>query len=281
LPRRNYWATIKPPGPRGSNLSVLKVMTTVFPKAISTIASVLLLTGVRLQAESADELIEKGDVYYAKLQAAEALKFYLPAEKLEPKNVRLLVRISREYRHLMSDAPKPEEKLKLGSIAVDYAKTAAALGPNDSDAQLAVAISYGKLQPLEGIGARIEASRIIKQAADKAIRLDPRCDLGWHVLGRWHRVLADLNPVKRALAQAAYGKLPDSTYAEAAGCFEKAIELNPSRLMHYVELGRVYADMGRTADARHFITTGLAMRDTEKDDPETKQEGRELLAKLR
>jgi tetratricopeptide (TPR) repeat protein len=240
----------------------------------------LLMTPATLHAEPADELIAKGDAYYVRLQAAEALKFYLPAEKLEPNNVHLLVRISREYRHLMSDATNPEQKLGLGSTAADYAKRAASLAPNDPEAQLAVAISYGKLEPLEGNREKFEASRIIKNAADKAIKLDPSSDLGWHVLGRWHMALAEVSAFERAMAQLAYGKLPESSYEDAARCFEKAIELNPSRLMHYIELGRVYAHMGRIEDARNFITKGLAMRETEKDDPETKRQGQELLAKL-
>ena len=181
----------------------------------------------------------------------------------------------------MSDATNPGEKLSLGSTAVNYAKRAVTLQPDDPEAQLAVAISYGKLEPLEGNREKIEASRIIKDAADKVIKLDPSSDLGWHVLGRWHMALADVPAFERALAQFAYGKLPESTYAEAARCFEKAIELNPNRLMHYIELGRVYAHMGRNADARIFITKGLGMRDTEKDDPETKRQGQELLARIR
>lgn len=252
-------------------------------KALSAFFAVtsVILTGSAFAAESADELIKNGDIFYAKLQAAEALKFYLPAEKIDPKNVRLLVHISREYRHLMSDASTPEEKRKLGGAAVDYANRAALLGPNDADAQLAVAISYGVLQPLEGNRERIEASRLIKIAVDKTIRLDPHNDLGWHVLGRWHKELADVGPVKRALAQTVYGEtLPPSTYGEAITCFEKAIELNPNRLIHYIELGRVYAQMGRSDEARRLIAKGLAMQNLEKDDPETKRQGRELLAKL-
>jgi hypothetical protein len=50
--------------------------------------------------------------------------------------------------------------------------------------------------------------------------------------------------------------------------------------MHYIELGRVYAQMGRTEEARRLITKGLAMQDTEKDDSETKRQGQEVLAKL-
>ena len=51
--------------------------------------------------------------------------------------------------------------------------------------------------------------------------------------------------------------------------------------MHYVELGRTYAQMGKKDDARRFINKGIAMPDVEKDDPETKQHGRETLKKLR
>jgi tetratricopeptide (TPR) repeat protein len=250
-----------------------------FPKAYPAVAA-LFLSGVIVQAGSADELIAKGNGYYEKLDAQEALKYYLPAEKLEPENVRLLVRISREYRHLMSDASKTEEKLRLGGIAVDYAKRAAALGPNDPEAQLAVAISYGKLQPLASTKEKVETARIIKSEADKAIKLDPRSDLAWHVLGRWNMGYAEVTGVKRVLAELVYGKLPATTYEDAAKCFEKAIELKPDRLIHYIELGLVYSHMGRTTDARRVITKGLAMKETEKDDPEAKQRGRETLAKL-
>jgi tetratricopeptide (TPR) repeat protein len=255
-------------------------MRTAFPLNTLSAALALALASMGMGAESAGELIEKGDVFYAKLQAAEALKFYLPAEKLEPNNVRLLVRIAREYRHLMSDATIANEKLQLGNTAVDYAQRAVALAPNDPETQLALAISYGKMLPLEGTRQRIATLALIKTAADRVITLDPNNDLAWHILGRWYLALAEVGTVKRALARIAYGKLPPAKYEDAVRCFEKAIALNPNRLMHYIELGRAYAQMGRDADARKFITQGLAMPETEKDDPETKNLGRQILKKL-
>jgi Flp pilus assembly protein TadD len=77
-----------------------------------------------------------------------------------------------------------------------------------------------------------------------------------------------------------YGGLPEGSNEEAERDMKKALELNPNRLMHYIELGRIYAQMGRKDDARQFINKGLAMPDTEKDDPETKRRGRETLQKL-
>ena len=240
----------------------------------------LALASTGTAAESAEELIRKGDVFYDKLQPVEALKYYLPAEELDPNNVRLLVCIARQYRHLMSDAPQKSEKLQLGKTAVDYASRAVALAPNDPEAQLALAISYGKMLPLEDTKQQIATSRLIKIAVDKVIALDPKKDLAWQVLGRWYLGLAQVGPAKRALARVAYSPLPPAKYEDAVRCFEKAIALNPNRLMHYIELGRTYAQMGRKADARKFITKGLAMPETEKDDPETKRLGQQILKKL-
>src|SRR4030095_6199708 len=135
-------------------------MQPTFLLSTLSVALALAVASSGAGAESAEELIQKGDVFYDKLQAAEALKFYLPAEKLDPNNVRLLVRIAREYRHLMSDATEVTEKLQLGNTAGEYAQRAVVLAPNDPETQLAVAISYGKMLPIEGTKQRITNSRL-------------------------------------------------------------------------------------------------------------------------
>lgn len=231
-------------------------------------------------AGSAEDLVEKGKVFEQKFQAKEALRYYLAAEKLEPQNCRVLVRIARQYRYLMSDAPTEEEKLRFGHIALDYSTRAAGAGPQDCDAQLATAITLGEMLPYLPTKEQIAASPRIKASVDKALQLDPNNDTAWHILGRWNRVLADVNTVKRALAKVLYGGLPNGSNEEAARDMKKAIHLNPNRLMHYIELGRVYAQMGRKDDARQYINKGLAMPDAEKDDPQTKQRGRETLQNL-
>jgi tetratricopeptide (TPR) repeat protein len=231
-------------------------------------------------AESADDLIDKGKVFDRKFQANEALPLYLSAEKLEPKNPDLLVRIARQYRYLMTDASDMNEKLRLGHLALDYSERAAACGPKDCDAQLAPAITLGKMLPYLPKKEQVSASPRIKDSVDKALAIDPRNDNAWHILGRWNRVLAEISGAKRFLAGLVYGELPKGSYEEAERAMKKAIALNPHRLMHYIELGRIYAQMGRTDEARELINKGLGMPDAEKDDPETKQRARETLAKL-
>ncbi len=246
----------------------------------SLIIAALLLISPASHAQSANDLMGSGDAFDRKFQADKALQHYLPAEKLEPQNVPLLLRIARQYRHLMTDASSSAEKLRLGGIALGYGKRAAALAPNDSEAQLSPAITYGKMLPLQGSKEQVDASPRIKAGADKAIKLDPRNDVAWHVLGRWHQALANVGGVKRVLGGLIYGKLPTTTNEAAVACFDKAIAINPNRLRHYIELGRTYAQMGKNAEARQLIKKGMSMPNMEHDDPELKQRGRETLAKV-
>ena len=239
-----------------------------------------LLIEVASAAESADALIDKGKAFERKFQAKEALPLYLSAEKIEPKNPELLVRIARQYRYLMTDASDTQEKLKLGHLALDYSERAAACGPKDCDAQLAPAITLGKMLPYLPTKEQVSASPRIKESVDKALALDPHNDNAWHILGRWNRVLAEISSAKRLLAGLVYGQLPKGSIEEAETDMKKAIAINPHRLMHYIELGRIYAQMGKKDEARDSINRGLGMPDSEKDDPETKARGRETLAKL-
>ncbi len=231
-------------------------------------------------AESFKELVSLGDTQDRTWNASEALKYYLPAEKLEPNNDEVLTRIARQYRHLASDSGDIGEKKRLGNLALTYAQRAVALDPKDSDCQLSVAISYGKLMPVLGKKEQVAASSQMKAYAERALALNPRDDMAWHVLGRWHQVLADVKGLKRKIGSMLYGNLPSTTPEEAVKCFRKAIELDGSKPRHYIELGRTYAQMGRKEEARQYINKGLAMTNVEKDDAEVKAKGRQTLAEL-
>jgi tetratricopeptide (TPR) repeat protein len=234
----------------------------------------------RGSGESVSELIAQGDQFDKQLQPKEALENYLPGNKLEPDNVDLLVRIARQYRHLMADTSSNKDKLRLGYISLEFATRAATLAPNNAEAQLSPAISYGKMLPFMGSKDQVNASPRIKAAVDRTLELDPTNDTAWHILGRWNRVLANVNVVKRALAKALYGDLPVTTNEAAEKCLLRAIQINPNRLIHCIELGRIYVQMGRKEDARKYIQKGLAMPDKEKDDPEMREIGRQMLKKL-
>lgn len=249
-------------------------------KALLT-AAALCIASASVLGQSPEELLQKADALDVKLEAKEALQIYLELEKLQPDNADVLVRIARQYRHLMADASSNEQKLKLGSTALQYGKRAAAMDPSNSDAQLSCAISYGKMVPFMSNKEQVACSKAIKAGAEKAVKLNSSNDLAWHILGRWHRNVANVGGVKKMLASMIYDKLPEASNDEAVNCLEKAVKLNPGRLMHYVELGRVYAQVGRTSEACKYLEKGLAMPSVEKDDPDAKAAAKELLSSLK
>jgi len=255
-------------------------MKTPFTFRSLAVTSLLFLGNATAQAETVAQLTAKGDAADKSFNPGLALQSYLPAEKLNPNDVELLLSIARQYRHLMCDVGNEADKLKYGNISLTYAKRAAGLAPKNSDAQLSPAITYGKMMPFEPKSEQVATSPLIKAAADRAIKLNPLNDTAWHVLGRWHESMANITGVRRSLGEALYGKLPVGTNAEAVACFNKAIALNPGRLRHYIELGRTYAQMGNTADARKNLEKGLKMTNKEKDDYELKALGKESLASL-
>src|SRR5678815_631252 len=116
-------------------------MSLALSRLLLLLTATLLMMAAAAGAQTVEELLGKGDVFDRKFAADEALKFYLTAERLDPTDVRVLLRVARQYRHLMADASAKTEKLRLGHVALGYAQRAAALAPNDAEAQLSIAIT--------------------------------------------------------------------------------------------------------------------------------------------
>ena len=253
---------------------------TISFKAFLVFSSFFLPCGTGFGA-SVSELVKQGEVYDLKFNPTEALKFYLPAEQLEPKNAGILERIARQYRHQMADVPSVNEKIRLSGLAMDYAERAVALAPRDSEAHLSIAICHAKSIELYDRKGKMNALRQVKVSADQAIALNSGNHLAWYILGRWHQRVSDLGTMKRIVAEMAYGELPKATHEDAVKCFSKAISLNPARSVYYVDLGITYAAMGNREHAKTCIEKGLVLPSTGKDDSETKQRGKETLRTLR
>jgi len=231
-------------------------------------------------AQSAGDLLRAGDSLDAKLRNQEALEIYLKADALQPNNAEILRRIAKQYSQLMVSESRSPENKELARKALDYAQRAVKSDPANANAHLSLAICYGKAAFLESARRRIEMSRLIREEAEAALRLDPRSDYAWHVLGRWNYELANFNAALRFLAEAIYGKFPDASNGRAAECFEKAAAIEPDRVIHHVELGRTYAALGRKPEALAELKKGLGLPSREKDDNESKDRARKALAAL-
>jgi len=228
----------------------------------------------------AAEWVRKGDALDAQLKTAEALAAYVQADQLDPGNAEILRRIAREQSLSMVDTTSKEEKRRRAEAGLDAAQRAVAADPGNALAQLALGICYGRVAPFTDNKTKIAYSKRVKEHTEKSLKLDPRNDYAYHVLGAWNYELAGLNALLRAAARLIYGEIPAASYEVAVGHFLKAIELAPNRVSHHVELGRTYAALGKKELAKASLEKGLSLPNREKDDPETKGRGREALKGL-
>ncbi|MDF1755399.1 MAG: hypothetical protein P1U89_21605 [Verrucomicrobiales bacterium] len=232
-------------------------------------------------AQDLEQLISEAEAKDRALDTKGAFELYRQAEAIAPDNVVVLLGIAKQYGESMVDEASDAGKKKAGEMALAYSKKALNLAPENSDANLAVSISYGRLLDYIGSKQKVEYSKYVKQYAEEAIRLNPKSDYAWHMLGRWNTGVAELSPVVKGIAKMVYGGIPQGSYSEAISAYRKAIALNPERLVHQIEMGITLAAMGRTAEAKAAIEKGISMPVRERDDPSNKKRGREALSKLK
>ena len=231
-------------------------------------------------AQSAAEWIAKGDQLDSQQKTSQALAAYLEAEKISPNDPELLIKVATQYGESMVDAKTSDQERALGEKALAYSQRAVKLAPSLSDAHLAVAVCYGRLLDLVPAKIRVDYSRRVKASTEKALELNPKSDLAWHMLGRWHQAMADVGPLTRGLVKLIYGGLPPSSIEDSVSYFERAVRLNPSRVAHQVELGRSLAMAGKKDAAIAALRRGLSLPSRERDDPETKERGKATLEQL-
>lgn len=230
--------------------------------------------------QAAAEWIEQGDILDRQFKSAEALAAYQKAAAQRPADADLQRKIAKQYVEMVLDAPSRGEKLRLATLGYETALKAKQLAPRDPETRVTVAIAAGRLAFYSEPRKRLELSSVVKSEATESVKLNPRFALGWHVLGRWHYEIVNLNPVLRVAAEAIYGKMPSASIDEAIRCLQKAVELQPRNALFHAELGRAYLSAGRKNEARRELQTAVSLPQRNRDDAGAQSRAKQALREL-
>jgi len=227
------------------------------------------------------EWIEQGDALDRQFRSAEALEAYQKAAAERPNDAELQRKIAKQYVEMVLDARSRREQARLAESGYEAALRARALDPRDPEVRLTVGVAAARLAfYTSNPGRKLELSRVARDEAQEAVRLNPRYALGWHMLGRWHYELAGLNPVLRMLAERIYGRQPAASYDQAIGHLERAVELESGNALFHAELGRAYLAAGRNEDARRELQKSLTLPRRNRDDAGAQDRARQALRTL-
>jgi len=225
------------------------------PTILSAVAIALVLVlAVPALCQTAQDYIVKGDEFYAQFNDRQAQEQYLQALKLEPANYEALWKTARAYvdlGDLLDPSLKDLREKQMASFQTgeDYARKAIKANANDSWGYFELSAALGKRLLLLGKKEQVKMSKEVKGYIDKAVALDPKNDLAYHALGRWHRRMAEIGGIKRLLGGLLYGGIPKGSFEESEKFMKKAIELKPTYGNHHLELGRTLLALKKYKEA--------------------------------
>ncbi len=110
----------------------------------------------------------------------------------------------------------------------------------------------------------------------------PEHDGGYHILGRWNAEIMRLSGVERFVARNFLGGaiFSKASWDGAVANLERAVELNPRRIVHRLDLAQVYVDLKRWAEARTQLEFIGRLPSADPNDPRNKQQAAALLLKI-
>lgn len=231
-------------------------------------------------AQAPDDLVYAGDQLAADFKFPEALAQYERAYKADTSNCTALWKIAETHINLGEEADKILQKQHYYS-AEKWARKAVTLCPEEPNAHFFLAVSSGLIALFEGGKMKINRSKVIQSEAEKTVALDPKHDGAYHVLGRWHREVANLSWFLKAAAKVIYGGVPPGASNEAAVAnFRQAIDIRPNWINHHLQLGLTYMKIKKWAEALDSFEAALKLPNIDHQDQEHKEKAKKLLGKV-
>jgi tetratricopeptide (TPR) repeat protein len=151
----------------------------------------------------------------------------------------------------LSTRSKNPERDSLYALAERYARQAVVADPAGPDGHFALAAAVGQGSLSMGNKDRIRRAKVIRSEALRTLALNPRHDGAYHVLGRWNAEIMRISGFSRFFAKSFLGAgiFKEASWSKAIYNLEKAVELDPGRIYHHLELAEIYADRKRFKDA--------------------------------
>lgn len=245
-------------------------------------ASMILLP-VLARGQSVAQDISLGDQEERNFNPAAALVHYEAAIAADSTSGEALGKASKAAVDVGEQTTDAEARNALYRKGEQYARRAIAASPNDAEAHFHLARALGRRALTLGVRDRVKYANEIRAQALRALELDPNHPGALHVLGVWNAEVMRLNGFERFFARNVLGgkTFGEANWKDAVSYLEKAVAVDPERLTHHLDLGRIYVDVGEKEKARAQFEQVINGKRTDVNDPQYKREAEAALRKLK
>ena len=243
----------------------------------------LAVAPTRLAAQTAAEHIALGDKDHAAMNAPGALRHYEEAMKVDPKSYEAAWKATREAVDVGEFHADEKERDRLYAQSELYARRAVEANPNDAEGHFHLARALGRKALSLGKKDQVKYAGDVRTHALEALKLNPKHPGALHVMGMWNYNVMRLSGITRFMAKTFLGgKVFDSAnWDDAQRYMEESVANEPNRLVHHLDLARVYSARGNKEKARAEYEATIRGPATEYNDKKFQAEAAQELKDLR
>lgn len=243
-------------------------------------AAVALPTSAAL-AQSAAEHVAAGDREHVAMNAAAALKHYEAALAVDPKDYDALCKAAREAVDLGEAQTDKARRTQLYKSAEQYARRAVEVKPNDAEGHFHLARALGRNALTLGVRDRIKYATDVRAQALEALKYDPKHAGALHIMGVWNAEVMRLSGFERMMAKNFLGGkvFGSANWRNAVRYMEESVAADPQGIVHHLDLGKIYLDVGDKAKARAQFEDVVRLPASQPNDAMYKRDAERQLAK--
>jgi tetratricopeptide (TPR) repeat protein len=252
-------------------------------RVLRALALCLLLPRPALLAQDVTAIVADAERARAAGNTSAALAALETGLQAQPANYPLLWRASREAVDLGERAPNTAARDALFRKGEQYARRAVAADARDAEGHFVLSVALGRTALSVGSRERVKYATEIRQAAMAALRADANHAGALHVLGVWNAEIMRLNGIVRFGARRFLGArvFDEASWPEAVRLLERAVQVDPTRITHRLDLARIYWDSNDKPKARSMCQSVVSLAATDANDPQYKRECEGLLQRWR
>ncbi|MEO6490848.1 MAG: tetratricopeptide repeat protein [Ferruginibacter sp.] len=231
--------------------------------------------------QDVSSLIKEGDRLESIPDEKAAFHKFREVLKLQPLNIYAVNKCSELCSRIGQRQTDPKVRDDYYHAAKTYAGLALKINPHNSEANCLMGMVLGRSSMTRSGKEKIQNAREIKKYVDLSIKFDARNFKAWHILGRWHYEITNLNFIEKAAVKVLYGGVPAASLKESIHAFEKVRAIVPGFILNYLEMAKAYMQNGQKEKAIAYLNVMLSLPIQTEDDAAIQQQGRKLLKEWR
>lgn len=206
-----------------------------------------------------------------------ALEKLLLVLKYNPTHLYALSKSSEFYSRIGKRLKDEKAALQYYQTAFELAERAVKVNALDDGANVSLAMALGRLGMTKSGKEKVKAAKDIKTYVEVALKTNPANFKAWHILGKWHYEVSNLNFIEKAALKLLYGGMPESSLDKALEAYKKAQQYAPLFVLNYLEMAKAYYRKGETGTAKELLNKIAGMKTYTEDDVIVKAEAKQLM----